>query len=122
MMSDSLIDTLSYDEIKQHENKFVICTFYFEVDSKIEPLIGSLSFFLRNKDLIELNFKISLDDAYSINMSWPDLSLISFQMKLGEEISHFQGPFLLEEVGLAEIDHERRTCVLLMKIKKEHPT
>lgn len=118
MMSDDLSGHISDDFIIEQENRFIIANFIFEVDDRRESVIGSVTSRMMELDKTEICSRITTDDCFALSVTWPNLNLASYDLKLSNEVVHFEGPFQINSLGFKEIDHERRTCILSMKLTK----
>lgn len=121
MMSDSLIDEIPPEEIQRHIDKFIIASYHFLIEDRIETVIASVSYRCSSEQETEIHAKTNIEDCFALNMVWPNINLSSYEFKLGEDILKFEGPFQVISIGLKDIDHERKNSILIMKIKKiEH--
>jgi hypothetical protein len=118
MMSETLVNNISDEILIEHENKFVLSVFSFCVEERTEDVLGSVREHAVDENGIEMRILVGLDDAFAMNMTWPKLKLVSYKLKLGNEICHFDGPFEVTKIGWGNMDHDSRNCVLLMKLRK----
>lgn len=118
MMSETLVNNISDKILTEHEHKFVLSIFSFLVEDRIENVLGSVHEHVVDESGIEMRVLIGLDDAFSMNVTWPNLKLVSYELKLGVEVCQFDGPFDITKIGFNNIDHDNRNCVLLIKLRK----
>jgi len=118
MMSPDLEDSLPSDFVAEQENRFIIANFNFEVDERFEGVIGSITSRIMESNHTKICARITTDDCFALSITWPNLNLSSYDLKLSNEVMHFEGPFQINSLGFNEIDHERRTCILEMKLTK----
>lgn len=119
MMSDSLVENISPEELRKYENRFILVTYDFDINGRIESVLSSLVFRNSENNVTEIHAKTNTEDGFALNMVWPQINLVSYSFKLGDDILDFSGPFVVSSIGIKDIDHERRNCILTMKIVKK---
>lgn len=118
MMSDSLVDEIPTEELQKHIDRFIIASYHFLIEDRIETVVASVSYRHSTSEDTEIHAKTNIEDCFALNMVWPNINLSSYEFKLGDDVLSFEGPFQVVSIGLKDIDHERKNGVLIMKIKK----
>ncbi len=118
MMSDSLVDEIPAEELQKHIDRFIIASYHFLIEDRVETVVASVSYRHSTGEDTEIHAKTNIEDCFALNMVWPSINLSSYEFKLGDDILQFEGPFQVTSIGLKDLDHERKNSTLIMKIKK----
>jgi hypothetical protein len=119
MASESLRDDIDIADvdITAFQDRFIITILHIKVGSKIETIVGTMVSYLIGVDH-EIEITVMMNDAFSLTDAWPNINIEKYELHMGENIVTMQGPFKTSAFGVKNIDVERRTCVLAMKLCK----
>lgn len=119
MMSDSIAGTIQEENnvLNDAEKKFIIAN--LKLDSNGEPfyIVGSVVSYLFDEH-IELEVKVTTDDAFHITSLWPAVSILEFEFRKGLEIVKVDGPCKVSAFRVQEIEPLLQMCVIAMKLCK----
>ena len=118
MASESLQGNLQDVDVNSFKEMFILVILSIQVDDRIETLLGTLVSHLQHDKDDELEFRLLMDDAFSLMEVWSRISLKKYELHLGENIIEYSGPLKITSLGVKNVEPERRTCVLALKLRK----